>query len=348
MKVLVYGAGVIGSYLTHVLCAAGNDVPLLARGDWRETLEQEGLTIVHHLQKKATHDCPHIIGALDSTHYDLLFAVMQYQQMSAILGDLARAGSPLVVLVGNNIAAKEMEAYIQAHTPAPKAVLFGFQGTGGRRNADKAICVRFGDMGMTVGGLHGEPSTAEKQALTSAFAGTKYRLTWTADMDAWYKCHLAFILPIVYLSYALDCNLRQATGKQVKMGLQAVREGYGLLSALGYPILPEDTMEQLRGFRGGLSYLELWIMAKTVIGELAATDHCRHAVTELEALDRGFMWLLLETDQSIAEIAGQVGYQNASKFSEVFRQFAGVTPSEYRKTSRPIGAKSVLLEWQKN
>lgn len=32
MKILVYGAGVIGSYLTHMLCAAGNDVTLLARG----------------------------------------------------------------------------------------------------------------------------------------------------------------------------------------------------------------------------------------------------------------------------------------------------------------------------
>lgn len=29
MKVLVYGAGVIGCYLTHVLCEAGNDVTLL-------------------------------------------------------------------------------------------------------------------------------------------------------------------------------------------------------------------------------------------------------------------------------------------------------------------------------
>ena len=102
---------------------------------------------------------------------------------------------------------------------------------------------------MTVGGAHGEPSTADKQALTSAFADTGYHLTWAADMDAWYKCHLAFILPIVYLSYALDCDLRRATGKQIKTGLQAVREGYGLLDALGYPILPEDTMEKLHGFK---------------------------------------------------------------------------------------------------
>lgn len=288
MKILVYGAGVIGSYLAHVLCGAGNQVTVLARGAWRETLERNGLTIFHHLQKKTTHDRPRVIGALDGQRYDIAFAVMQYQQIGAILDDLSQVDSPLVVLVGNNMAAKEMEAYIQARTDTPKTVLFGFQGTGGRREADRAVCVRFGDMGMTVGGLNSEPSAAEKQALASAFAGTGYRLTWAADMDAWYKCHLAFILPIVYLSYTLDCNLRKATGKQIKAGLQAVREGYELLDALGYPILPEDTMEKLRGFKGWLSYLELRLMAKTAIGELAATDHCRHAVTELEALDRAF------------------------------------------------------------
>ncbi len=56
------------------------------------------------------------------------------------------------------------------------------------------------------------------------------------------------------------------------------------------------------------------------------------------------MYLLQETNLSIVEIAGQVGYQNASKFSEVFRQLAGATPSEYRKIPRPIGAEPVFLE----
>lgn len=295
MKLLVCGAGVIGSYLAHVLCAAENDVTLLARGSWRETLERDGLTVVHHLQKETTRDRPRVIGALDGERYDLVFAVMQYQQMWAVLDGLSQTDSPLVVLVGNNMNAGKMEAHIQAHTAAPKAVLFGFQGTGGRREDGKAICVRFGDMGMTVGGLRGEPSAAEKQALTSAFAGTKYRLTWAADMDAWYKCHLAFILPIAYLSYILNCELRQATGEQVKTGLRAVREGYGLLSALGYPILPADTMEKLHGLKGALSYVLLRLMAKTTVGELAATDHCRSAVTELEALDKDFAALREQT-----------------------------------------------------
>lgn len=288
MKILIYGAGVIGSYLTHVLCAAGNDVTLLARGSWRETLERDGLTIHHHLQNKLTHDCPRIIGALDRERYDLVFVVMQYQQMAAVLDGVAQVNSPVVVLVGNNMSAAKMEESIRERTTVPKTVLFGFQGTGGRREKGRVACVRFGEAGMTVGGLHREPSLVEKRMLRSAFAGTKYRLTWSTNMDAWYKCHLAFILPIAYLSYALGCDLKRATGRQIKTGLRAVREGYNLLDALGYPILPENTMEKLHGFQGTLSYVLLRITAKTTIGELAATDHCRSAAAELEALDIAF------------------------------------------------------------
>lgn len=134
MKVLVYGAGVIGSYLTHVLCAAGNDVSLLARGKRRDELERNGLLIRHYLQRKTTVDRPRIVGRLaPQDRYDAVFAVMQYQQMVSILDDLAACGSPLIVLVGNNQSAPEMERYLREHSPEPKTVLFGFQATGGRR-----------------------------------------------------------------------------------------------------------------------------------------------------------------------------------------------------------------------
>ena len=65
MKVLVYGSGVIGCYLAHVLCTAGNDVTLLARGQWKEQLQQNGLRIRHHLQRKTTLDHPKIIGGVE-------------------------------------------------------------------------------------------------------------------------------------------------------------------------------------------------------------------------------------------------------------------------------------------
>ncbi len=65
IKVLVYGSGVIGCYLAHVLCAAGNDVTLLARGQWKEQLQQNGLRIRHHLQRKTTLDHPRVIGGIE-------------------------------------------------------------------------------------------------------------------------------------------------------------------------------------------------------------------------------------------------------------------------------------------
>lgn len=43
---------------------------------------------------------------------------------------------------------------------------------------------------------------------------------------------------------------------------------------------------------------------------------------------------LRESNQSVAEIAAKVGYENASKFSAAFKSFLGETPLEYRRQSR--------------
>ncbi len=41
--------------------------------------------------------------------------------------------------------------------------------------------------------------------------------------------------------------------------------------------------------------------------------------------------LLLETDSTILAVAGQVGYDNASKFAAAFKAVTGLSPSEYRR-----------------
>lgn len=41
--------------------------------------------------------------------------------------------------------------------------------------------------------------------------------------------------------------------------------------------------------------------------------------------------MLMQTDESITNIAGRVGYSNSSKFSEAFKRIKGKTPLEYRK-----------------
>ena len=41
--------------------------------------------------------------------------------------------------------------------------------------------------------------------------------------------------------------------------------------------------------------------------------------------------LLVATDDSIAEIADQVGYTSQSKFTTAFKEYFGELPTEYRK-----------------
>lgn len=43
---------------------------------------------------------------------------------------------------------------------------------------------------------------------------------------------------------------------------------------------------------------------------------------------------LLETDDSIADIAAAVGYCNQGRFAKIFREYAGMKPLEYRRLGR--------------
>ena len=289
MKILVYGCGVIGSYLVHVLCTAGNDVTVVSKGKWGEVLAADGLHIHHPLQHCDTVDHPQIARELPDEPFDAVFSVMQGCQQKAVLPELARANAPLVVLVGNNPEAADMERDLLALTESPKTVLFGFQGTAGVRAERSVSCLHVGYGALTVGGLHRAPNTDKERVLTAVFSGSGYRLEFEDDMEGWLYCHAAFILPIVYESYRYDCDLRKARAKDLEQMLRAAEEAYGLIAAAGIPIRPKGDAAyfQSRPKMAAMRAVML-IIAKTKLGELCATDHCRNAVTEMEWLDTAF------------------------------------------------------------
>jgi len=282
MKVLVYGSGVIGSYLAHVLVSGSNDVTMLARGQWKEQLKTHGLRIRHHLQRRETLDHPKVIGDVsEGGSYDAVFAVMPYNKIGAILEPLAAVRAPLVVLVGNNMNPAAMEKTILGGTACEKQVLFGFQVTAGKRDLENGllICERLGAGNMDLGGLHRLPDDATRSRLNEAFVGTGYRLNWQTDMEAYLVCHLAAILPIGYLTYACDGDMCASTGAQRRLMRLASREAYALLKAQGIPILPVgDDHYYAPGPRGRLMQFLYFVMAKNkTIGDLVACEHCRNA-----------------------------------------------------------------------
>jgi len=51
MKILVFGAGVLGCNLANDLFRAGKDVTLLVRGKWAQEIQENGLRIMSALNR---------------------------------------------------------------------------------------------------------------------------------------------------------------------------------------------------------------------------------------------------------------------------------------------------------
>ncbi len=286
MKILVYGAGVLGSYLAHSLINAGNEVTMLARGSRYQELVHNSLVIRHKVQMKTTKDKVKVIQQLKAEDiYDIIFVVMQYTQLKEVLPILAANQSRLFVLVGNNASPASMKDAV-CGDGTDKTVLFGFQATGGRREYGKVISIHAG-VRMPVGTLNGEDFTPQQKLLAQAFEGTKYKMTFRKDMEAYLISHIAFIMPIAYICYATNGNLKKVDKAMLNQIIEATAEGYEVLRAVGIPIAPAEDEEYISNKRNSY-YRLLWICAKTFIGRLAASDHAMHAVGEITALSDAF------------------------------------------------------------
>jgi 2-dehydropantoate 2-reductase len=101
-------------------------------------------------------------------------------------------------------------------------------------------------------------------------------------------CHAVSVLPFCFLAYRLDCDLTKAMASDVTALTDAMLEGYEVVRAVGGMILPEGDEDFLKPGPKRVAWeLALRAMAKTAIGRLCVTDHCKNAVSEMRALDEG-------------------------------------------------------------
>ncbi len=294
MKILVYGAGVLGSYLAHALLVGGNDVTMLARGERIVELEQGGLIIRHYLQCRTTVDRVNVISILRSDDvYDLIFVVMPYSDLDAVLPILADNQSRHIVFVGNNPDARATQNYIEANSSVEKQVMFGFQTSGGRRENGRIICVRGGGH-MDIGSLDADLSW--RPLLENAFAKAHYKLAFSTAIDAWLKSHIVLVQSLSYATYAGNGDLHKAiTGKKLlPYIIGALDEGYKVLEALGYTITPAS---QGRFFRERPHVVSLFLKIYAVTPIVTLID-AMSAIDEAIALHNAFAALKQQANVS--------------------------------------------------
>lgn len=295
MRILIYGAGVIGSIFAGKLAASGQDVTILARGSRAEALRQNGIILSMPGAKEAEYIAVNVTEQLAPDDvYDYIIIVMQRTQVDSVLPILAENQSKNIVFVVNTAAG--YDKWVEA--VGSERLMLGFPSAGGER-IDGRVTYFVGRGAIrafqtTTFGEYSGKKTARVRLLIDAFNRAGIPSVFCSNMDAWQKTHVAMVTSIANALYRYDCdNYRLARSyDDVRLMVSGIREGFSVLNKLGYKTTPA----KLWYFK-----LPVWLTAgvfKVVMGtklaEITMAKHCIAAKPELLSLQAEFDSLTVE------------------------------------------------------
>jgi 2-dehydropantoate 2-reductase len=243
MKILIYGAGPLGSLFASRLIDAGHDVSVLARGQRLAELRQHGLVLVDTLTRWKDSIPVRVVEQLaPDDAYDLVLVIMRKNRALEILPVLAaNQHTPNILFLMNNAAGPgELIDALGA-----ERVMIGFPAAAGFRRGHIVYTLAGGPKGepaqVPLGEVDGRitPRTLKVAQVIDSMPGFQAEIR--TDMDAWLKTHVALLMPSLApaLAAAGGDNVRLAhTRDLVVLAIRAVREGFAVLRALDIPITP--------------------------------------------------------------------------------------------------------------
>jgi 2-dehydropantoate 2-reductase len=298
MRILVYGAGPLGSLFAARLKQAGHDVSLLARGRRLADLREHGVVLQDVITGGQTViQVPVVEELCPQDAYDLVLIVMRKNHALAVLPVLAASEqTPNVLFLMNNAAGPG--ELVQAL--GRERVLIGFPYAAGYLRGHIVHCLAGAEgdeRAVPFGEVDGRITDRTRwvaQVLASA-PGFSARIR--TDMDVWLKYHVALLMPslvpALYLA-GTDCRRLARTRDAVLLAVLAGREGFRVLRALGLPVTPS-----------GLRVLE-WLPEPILVPllqrvladdkmEVALAQHARSAPDEMKYLAEEFRALARTT-----------------------------------------------------
>lgn len=283
LRILVIGAGVIGSVYAAWLQQAGQQVTILARGQRLADLHEHGLIIEDvGTSQVLTTPITTVDHLAPDDAYDLLIVAVRLEQITALLPLItANTATPTVLCLLNNAfgATQFVEAV------GPERIVLGFPGIGGRRDGSTTKYYVLPQQPTTLGEVSGQ-LTSRLRMLAELIKTTDHRVALTTHIDAWLKTHAVLI---TCMAAAID----QCGGDSVRLAqnrsavtrmVQAIREGFRALQAQGIPVTPQN-LSVLFGWMPQWFAVRYWQRAlQGPMGTLAIAPHVRAARGEMAAL----------------------------------------------------------------
>jgi len=301
MKVLVFGAGVIGSYFATRLFQSGIDLSILARGEKFLKIKEQGVIVEDFFNHHQTVSKIRVIDKPDHEAYDLIMVIVQMVHVNDVLPVLSEfKNAKSFLFIGNNVNGFENTVTHLGH----KNLLAGFITVGGKR---KDHTVLFADAdpkkphkkAPLVLGKMNEFNNHEFDSIKQLFEEANIQVQSEEDMDGWLKTHAGMILGLASASYAKEHNLnRVAEDKElIKQIVKALRESMHVLKSLGVTIVPKRNriLHLLPDFLLESVFRKL---ITSEYAEIAIAGHAEAARKEMRALADGFLILCQKSNVS--------------------------------------------------
>jgi 2-dehydropantoate 2-reductase len=296
VKVLVYGAGPLGSLFAARLQQGGNDVSILSRGSRLTELHEHGIVVVDVLTDERTVTRVNVVERLaPDDAYDLVLVIMRKNRALQILPVLAaNQHTPNVLFLMNNAAGPGA----LVATLGAERVLIGFPGSAGYRQGYAVHCLTGTEddpANIPFGEVEGRITARTREVADILASAPGFGAEIRTDMDAWLKYHVALLFPsLAPALYAAGVdNYRLArTRDLVVLAVRAMREGFRVLRSLGLPVtppklrviewLPEPILVPLVQRLLANPLMDTALVRHTE----AARDEVRHLIGEFMALAR--------------------------------------------------------------
>ena len=239
MRILVLGAGVIGSVYAGRLLQAGNDVVVLARGSRLVDLRTDGLVLEDaESGERTVVPVPTIadLAELAADHrFDVVLVPVRAEQLRSTLPVLTSMADESHVLFFGNTADRRAELTAALGTRA----LFGFPAAGGTRDGPAVRYVLIRQQKTMVGEPDGSTSPRVRH-LQGVLEGAGFPTRISADIGAWLVGHAAFVVPIAFALYRVGGapSALAADGATVRLMVSATRQAFTALRADGNAEIP--------------------------------------------------------------------------------------------------------------
>ena len=280
MRILVVGAGVIGSVYAGRLLEAGHSVTLCARGPRLAELRERGLVLEDASTRRRVHYEVTAVATPDSSMpCDVVLVAVRRDQMVSTLPLLARVQAE-VVFFGNAVGLTT-----QLANRMGQRTLFGFPAAAGVRDG---VTVRFALIRQQKTML-ADPTQRRSprvKALATVLRSAGFPTTISLDAEAWLTAHAAFIVPIAFALYRVDVQPRRLAADDALLVTMvcATRQAFQALRAAGNTQIPRNlrALYLLMPERFAVRYWRKTLAGPR--GELWFAAHTRSAPEEMASI----------------------------------------------------------------